>query len=93
MPIVGGHSVEDTEPKYGLAVTGVVHPDRVLTKKKLRTGDQLILTKALGTGIINTAIKGGLAPADLVERDPRRSRSGPRIAPSRRALGSYPGVP
>lgn len=59
--LVGGHSVEDKELKYGLAVTGFVHPDRVLTKQGLKAGDQLILTKPLGTGIVNTAIKGGLA--------------------------------
>ncbi len=66
--LIGGHSVEDEELKYGLSVTGFVHPDRVLTKKALRAGDRLVLTKALGTGIVNTAIKGELAPADLVDR-------------------------
>jgi selenide,water dikinase len=66
--LIGGHSIEDEELKYGLSVTGFVHPDRVLTKKSLRTGDQVVLTKSLGTGIVNTAIKGGLAPDDLVER-------------------------
>lgn len=65
--LVGGHSVEDKELKYGLSVTGFIHPDRVLTKKNLREGDQLILTKPLGTGIINTAIKGGLASTDIIE--------------------------
>ncbi len=65
--LVGGHSVEDKELKYGLSVTGFVHPDRVLTKKNLKQGDQLILTKPLGTGIINTAIKGGLASAEIIE--------------------------
>jgi len=59
--LVGGHSVEDSELKYGLAVTGVVHPDRVLTKAGARVGDLLILTKPLGTGIIATALKGRLA--------------------------------
>ncbi len=66
--LVGGHSVEDPELKYGLSVTGFIHPDRVLTKKNLKAGDKLILTKPLGTGIINTAIKGGLAPPDVIER-------------------------
>ena len=65
--LVGGHSVEDTELKYGLSVTGFIHPDQILTKKNLKAGDQLILTKPLGTGIINTAIKGGLASIDIVE--------------------------
>jgi selenide,water dikinase len=66
--LIGGHSIEDRELKYGLSVTGFVHPARVLTKKNLRPGDRLVLTKALGTGIINTAIKAGMAPADLTER-------------------------
>jgi len=65
--LVGGHSVEDKEIKYGLSVTGTIHPLRVLTKKNLRKGDRLVLTKALGTGIVNTAIKGGVASAALVE--------------------------
>jgi len=64
--LVGGHSVEDSELKYGLSVTGFVHPDRVLTKKNLKTDDRLILTKPLGTGIINTAIKGGLAAEEVI---------------------------
>ena len=66
--LVGGHSVEDKELKYGLSVTGFIHPDRILTKKDLRAGDHLVLTKPLGTGIINTAIKGGLASADVIKR-------------------------
>ena len=65
--LVGGHSVEDSELKYGLSVTGFVHPDRVLRKKALQAGDQLILTKPLGTGIINTAIKGGLASVEAIK--------------------------
>jgi len=65
--LVGGHSVEDKELKYGLSVTGFIHPDRVLTKKNLKAGDRLILTKPLGTGIINTAIKGGLASEEIIE--------------------------
>jgi selenide,water dikinase len=66
--LVGGHSVEDSELKYGLSVTGFVHPKRFLVKKNLKAGDTLILTKPLGTGIINTAIKGGLASDKLIER-------------------------
>lgn len=65
--LVGGHSVEDSELKYGLSVTGFVHPDRVLTKKNLKLGDSLILTKPLGTGIINTAIKGGIASNEIIQ--------------------------
>jgi len=65
--LLGGHSVEDKELKYGLSVTGFIHPDRILTKKDLKVGDRLILTKPLGTGIINTAIKGGLASPEITE--------------------------
>jgi selenide,water dikinase len=60
--LVGGHSVEDPELKYGLSVTGTVHPDRVVTNSGARPGDALILTKPLGTGVLATAIKAGLAP-------------------------------
>ncbi len=66
--LIGGHSVEDNELKYGLAVTGFVHPQRIMTKGSLQTGDRLILTKPLGTGIINTAIKAGMASAELIEQ-------------------------
>jgi selenide,water dikinase len=63
--LVGGHSIEDTELKYGLSVTGIVHPDRVLTNAGARVGDSLILTKPLGTGIIATASKGRLASHEI----------------------------
>jgi selenide, water dikinase len=66
--LVGGHTIEDPELKYGLSVTGFIHPDRVLTKKNLKVGDGLILTKALGTGIIATAIKGGLASKEITDK-------------------------
>ena len=66
--LIGGHSIEDKELKYGLSVTGFVHPKRVLTKKGLRPGDRLVLTKPLGTGIINTVIKAGMASSDLAEQ-------------------------
>ncbi len=66
--LIGGHSVEDEEPKYGLSVTGVIHPEKVLFNKGARPGDRLILTKPLGTGIVSTALKGGLADAALVAR-------------------------
>jgi cysteine desulfurase NifS/selenium donor protein len=59
--IVGGHTVDDTEPKFGLAVTGVVHPDRVMRNSTARAGDELVLTKPIGTGILATAVKRGLA--------------------------------
>jgi selenide,water dikinase len=66
--ILGGHSIDDPEPKYGLAVTGVVHPDRILRNVGARPGDRLLLTKPLGAGVATTAIKRALAPPDLVER-------------------------
>lgn len=59
--IAGGHTVDDKVPKYGLSVMGIVHPDKVLPNANSKIGDILILTKPLGTGIINTAIKGELA--------------------------------
>jgi selenide, water dikinase len=58
--IAGGHTIQDKEPKYGLAVTGMVHPDHILTKGGARPGDRLFLTKPLGTGTITTAIKRGV---------------------------------
>ncbi len=66
--LIGGHSIEDKELKYGLSVTGFVHPTQVLTKKNLQAGDRLVLTKSLGTGIVNTVIKAGMASADLIDR-------------------------
>jgi selenide,water dikinase len=59
--VVGGHSLEDNEPKYGLCVTGVVHPDRILRNSSARPGDVLILTKPLGSGVLAHAIKKGRA--------------------------------
>jgi selenide, water dikinase len=59
--IVGGHSIHDPEPKYGMAVTGVVDPDRIVRNSTMRAGDRLFLTKPLGLGIISTAIKAGRA--------------------------------
>ena len=63
--LVGGHSIEDKELKYGLSVTGFIHPDRILCKKNLRPGDRLILTKPLGTGILITAMKAGLVSENV----------------------------
>ena len=65
---IGGHSVEDDEPKYGLSVTGVIHPEKVLFNRGAKPGDRLILTKPLGTGIVSTALKGGEADPALVAR-------------------------
>jgi selenide, water dikinase len=58
--IAGGHSIDDAEPKYGLAVTGTVHPDRLMRNSTARAGDELWLTKPLGAGVISTAMKRGL---------------------------------
>jgi selenide,water dikinase len=62
--LAGGHTIQDDEPKYGLSVMGLIHPDRVVTNSGARPGDVLVLTKPLGTGVINTAIK-----ADLVSHE------------------------
>jgi selenide, water dikinase len=66
--VIGGHSIDDPEPKYGMAVTGIVAPDAVLTNAGGRAGDALVLTKPLGAGAVATAIKRGLASDALVER-------------------------
>jgi selenide,water dikinase len=66
--LVGGHSVEDKELKYGLSITGVAHPQKVILNTGARVGDRLILTKQLGTGIINTALKGGVADEVAVSK-------------------------
>lgn len=63
--IVGGHSIDDPEPKYGLAVTGTVHPQHIITKAGGRAGDALLLTKPLGIGVITTGIKQGKTPPDV----------------------------
>ena len=65
--LLGGHTVEDRELKYGLSVMGFIHPERVLTKSNLQAGDHLILTKPLGTGIISIAIKAGLANEKTID--------------------------
>jgi selenide,water dikinase len=64
--IVGGHSVSDHEPKYGLAVTGIIDPRRVTTKGAAQPGNVLLLTKSLGVGVITTALKQGIATAEHV---------------------------
>jgi selenide, water dikinase len=63
--VAGGHSIDDREPKYGLAVTGTVHPDRVLTNAGAREGDELYLTKPVGGGVASTALKRGAASEEL----------------------------
>jgi selenide,water dikinase len=64
--LAGGHSVEDPELKYGLSVSGLVHPDQIVTNAGLKPGQQLVLTKPLGTGVIATALKAGLASQEAV---------------------------
>lgn len=63
--LVGGHTVSDDEPKYGLSVSGFVHPNEVLTNSNAKVGDVLVLTKPIGLGVINTAIKAELAEKDV----------------------------
>ncbi len=64
--LVGGHTVNDQEPKYGLSVTGEVHPDDVLANVGAKPGDVLLLTKPIGTGILNTALKGGMLTEEQI---------------------------
>jgi len=65
--IAGGHTIDDEEPKFGMCVTGIVHPDRILTKGGARPGDALVLTKPLGVGLITTVLKAGAAEPAYVE--------------------------
>ena len=65
--VLGGHSIDDREPKFGLCVVGEVAPDALVRNSTARPGDALVLTKPLGTGIIATALKAGAAPAEVVE--------------------------
>jgi selenide,water dikinase len=66
--LVGGHSISDEELKYGLSVTGIIHPSQILRRNSPRVGDRLILTKPIGTGIVATALKGGVADAKAIEQ-------------------------
>lgn len=61
VPLVGGHSIDDSELKYGLSVSGLVHPERIWTNQGARPGDRLVLTKPVGTGVVSTALKRGKA--------------------------------
>jgi len=65
--MIGGHSVEDPEIKYGVAVTGIVHPERFVTNKGAKAGDILVLTKPIGTGILSTALKGKLLDSETTQ--------------------------
>ena len=66
--VLGGHTIEDPEPKYGMVVSGLVHPDKIIRNNGARPGDILVLTKPLGTGIITTGIKRGLVQEDLKKK-------------------------
>ena len=66
--VVGGHTVDDAEPKYGMAVVGLADPARIVTNAAARPGDTLVLTKPIGLGVISTAIKNERAPAEVVAR-------------------------
>lgn len=91
--VAGGHTITDDEPKYGLAVVGLVHPQRFFTKGGARPGDVLVLTKPLGTGTISTALKRGIAQpahvATMVESMKRLNRPAARIA---QAMGGIKAV-
>ena len=65
--VVGGHSIRDEETKFGYAITGLIHPQRVLANQGAQPGDRLIFTKSLGTGVISTAIKKGLAKQEWID--------------------------
>jgi len=88
--IAGGHTVMDDEPKYGLCVTGMVHPDRILTKAAARAGDVVFLTKPVGTGIITTALKRELAQPEHVDAAVTSMRTLNRAAGV--LLAEHPGV-
>jgi selenide,water dikinase len=68
IPVLGGHSIDDPEPKFGMVAVGEAHPDRLITNAGARPGDVMVLTKPLGTGVITTALKADAAPADVVAR-------------------------
>ena len=68
IPILGGHTIEDNEPKFGLVVSGIIHPDKIIKNSGAQSGDMIILTKPIGTGIISTGIKNGMASKKLQER-------------------------
>ena len=65
IPIIGGHTIDDTEPKFGLSVCGIVHPQKIKTNATAQPGDKLILSKPIGTGILTTALKRGLLKPDI----------------------------
>jgi cysteine desulfurase len=70
--VLGGHTIEDAEPKYGMVVSGLIHPNKIIRNKGAIPGDVLVLTKPLGTGILSTAIKRGMLEADLIKEISQR---------------------
>src|SRR3954451_24725055 len=88
--VIGGHSIDDPEPKYGLAVTGVVHPDEVLSNAGARPGDALVLTKPLGAGAVSTAAKRGAASeASVAEAIGVMTMLNEKAAQDARAAGAH----
>lgn len=85
--LVGGHTVEDDEPKYGLSVTGIIHPEKVLVNSTARVGDYLLLTKPIGLGILNTAIK-----ADMASEEQYNAAVKTMITLNKYALGALDGL-
>ena len=86
--IVGGHTIDDREPKYGLAVTGVVHPDEVITNAGGRAGDVLVLTKPVGAGAVTTSLKKGLDRRGARRRGRGHDRAERRRGAAARAAGA-----
>jgi selenide,water dikinase len=87
--ILGGHSIDDPEPKFGMAVTGTVHPDHLLTNAGGRPGDVLVLTKPLGAGAVSTAVKRGLPNAPLKEAVDTMTTLNRDAADAARAAGAH----
>lgn len=78
--VIGGHSIDDKEIKFGYAITGTIHPGRVVKNSTAREGDLLVLTKPLGTGVISTGIKFGKAPAEAITASLKAQTTSARIA-------------
>ncbi|HLJ53613.1 MAG TPA: selenide, water dikinase SelD [Chthonomonadaceae bacterium] len=92
--LVGGHSVEDAEPKYGLSVTGVIHPDHVASNAGARPGDRIVLTKPLGTGIVTTAAKFDSCEPEVLDAATRSMATlNAAAAEAVRAVGIGPDLP
>jgi selenide,water dikinase len=95
--VVGGHSIRDEETKFGYSVTGLVHPKRVLANRGAQPGDRLLFTKALGTGVISTAIKKGVAKPEWIDAAVKsmttlNKTAAEVITNARVALGLQPGL-